>query len=156
MEFVDLGLSVKWANLNVGAKNEFDYCKYFSWTEVLRNDVDWSELNENVDLGVGCRMPSEAEINELIKNCIWEWTSESGVSGYNVKSEITGNQIFLPACGLLVKNKVYYEGEMGDYLTGEIDKKNAQGVIELIIRKGYKDKYIAGPHCKRSVRLVKE
>ena len=33
-EFVDLGLSVKWANVNVGAKCPNDKGKYFAWDEV--------------------------------------------------------------------------------------------------------------------------
>ena len=32
-ELVDLGLSVKWANLNVGATSESDYGDYFAWGE---------------------------------------------------------------------------------------------------------------------------
>ena len=38
-EYVDLGLSVKWATCNVGAENPWDYGDYFAWgeTEVKRN-----------------------------------------------------------------------------------------------------------------------
>ena len=32
---VDLGLSVKWANMNVGAESETDYGTYFAWGETL-------------------------------------------------------------------------------------------------------------------------
>ena len=34
VETVDLGLSVKWANMNVGAKSPEDYGDYFAWGEV--------------------------------------------------------------------------------------------------------------------------
>lgn len=37
-EAVDLGLSVKWANMNVGATSESDYGKYFAWGETTGYD----------------------------------------------------------------------------------------------------------------------
>ena len=33
VEAVDLGLSVKWANMNVGAKKESGFGTYFAWGE---------------------------------------------------------------------------------------------------------------------------
>ena len=42
-EYVDLGLSVKWATMNVGASNPEDYGDYFAWGETEPKDVyDWS------------------------------------------------------------------------------------------------------------------
>ena len=32
-EYVDLGLSVKWATRNIGAKSPEDYGRYFAWGE---------------------------------------------------------------------------------------------------------------------------
>ena len=41
-EYVDLGLSVKWATCNVGAENPYDYGDYFSWGEVEpKDDYSW-------------------------------------------------------------------------------------------------------------------
>ena len=39
-EYVDLGLSVKWAKCNVGAKTETDYGDYFMWGSVTTNTPD--------------------------------------------------------------------------------------------------------------------
>ena len=33
-EFVDLGLSVKWAKMNIGANSETDYGQYFQWGDI--------------------------------------------------------------------------------------------------------------------------
>ena len=33
-EFVDLGLSVKWAKMNIGASSETDYGQYFQWGDI--------------------------------------------------------------------------------------------------------------------------
>ena len=39
-EYVDLGLSVKWAKCNVGAKTETDYGSYFMWGSTRPNTAD--------------------------------------------------------------------------------------------------------------------
>lgn len=42
-EFVDLGLSVKWATCNVGADTPEDYGDYFAWGETSpKSEYDWS------------------------------------------------------------------------------------------------------------------
>jgi len=43
VEAVDLGLSVKWANMNVGANKPEDYGDYFAWGETTpKTTYDWS------------------------------------------------------------------------------------------------------------------
>ena len=39
VQMVDLGLSVKWANMNVGATTAEDYGNYFAWGEVVPKDT---------------------------------------------------------------------------------------------------------------------
>ena len=47
VEAVDLGLSVKWASGNVGAKSETDYGQYFAWGETAeKTNYDWSNSGE--------------------------------------------------------------------------------------------------------------
>ncbi len=42
-EYVDLGLSVKWATMNVGANSPEDYGDYFAWGETsIKNTYNWS------------------------------------------------------------------------------------------------------------------
>lgn len=44
-EFVDLGLSVKWATCNVGASSPEEYGNYFAWGETCpKKDYSWSTL----------------------------------------------------------------------------------------------------------------
>lgn len=53
-------------------------------------------------------MPTAAELKELTTKCTWRWIgdyNESGVSGYIVRSNATGNFIFFPS----VKEQVEYE-----------------------------------------------
>ena len=56
----------------------------------------------HVRWGFNWRMPTDAEIDELINHCKWIWTSENGVDGYKINSLIPGyeeNSIFLPSAG---------------------------------------------------------
>lgn len=137
-EFVDLGLSVKWANMNMGAKSSIENGLYFAWNEVKLDDEG--------------RLPSESEMMELIEKCTWEWVSKDGKLGYNVRSRINNNEIFLPAAGLICGEKEYFVGEMGYYLTNTM--KESRGAFELIMSPKYYGMYLAGLY-KRSVRLVK-
>ena len=48
------------------------------------------------------RMPTSAEMQELLDNCTVAWTTQNGVNGYLATSQITGytdKSIFLPAAG---------------------------------------------------------
>ena len=49
-EYVDLGLSVKWATCNVGATTPEDYGDYFAWGETKPKEIyDWSTYKYCVD-----------------------------------------------------------------------------------------------------------
>lgn len=48
-EYVDLGLSVKWANKNVGADKITDYGNHFAWAETIpKNEYNWSTYKYTV------------------------------------------------------------------------------------------------------------
>ena len=51
-----------------------------------------------VKLGEPWRIPTDAEICELIDKCDWHWTQLNDVNGYTVTGP-NGNSIFLPAAG---------------------------------------------------------
>ena len=102
-EYVDLGLSVKWATCNIGAEKPEDYGDYFAWGETAPKDYfswdnykfttdggstftkytgnDMSELGReddaaSVNWGGSWRMPTLVEFNELMANCDGEWIKE--------------------------------------------------------------------------------
>lgn len=117
--YVDLGLSVKWATCNVGAKEPYESGLKFSWGETATkqrflledytfyNPIDggYTDIGEDIsgtqfdaataNLGKDWRMPTSAEFEELRSRCIWEWRELNGVLGYVVKGP-NGNKIFLP------------------------------------------------------------
>ncbi len=130
---VDLGLSVKWATYNLGATSATEPGSYFSWasttagTDFSRSNYQWYDASTKtynvpsttisdtdndaaVKLWGGTwRMPTEAEISELVKNCTWTKTD----GGFKVKGA-NGNEIFLPFTGfyqdtsLTSDDKCYY------------------------------------------------
>ena len=58
-------------------------------------------------------MPTDAEWTELRENCTWTWTTKNGVNGYEVKSNINGNSIFLPAAGYRRYDDLIDAGNLG-------------------------------------------
>ena len=89
-QYVDLGLSVKWASRNVDASGPDEMGGLYSWSE---DDVVHDKW------GGSWRMPTTDEINELIHNCTWSWASMNGQIGFLVTSNkpgYTDRSIFLP------------------------------------------------------------
>ena len=132
-EAVDLGLSVKWADRNVGATSPTDCGDYFAWGEVkpktsycidgcktYHENIDDISANSEYDAAAanwddGWRMPTKAEWRELIDNCTWEWTTQGGKKGYKVTSKKNGNSIFLPAAGSRYRLSLLPIADLGYY-----------------------------------------
>ena len=116
-EFVDLGLSVKWATCNVGATTPIDSGGLYAWGETdVKNEYEEANSktfgksmadiagNPIYDVarakwGGSWRLPTKEEVNELFDNCTWTWTTLNGVDGQKLTSKINGNSIFFPATG---------------------------------------------------------
>ena len=130
-EYVDLGLSVKWALCNVGASSSTARGEYYAWGETATKsdysystyEQTWKATNiyssEDVAIkvmGGKWRMPTKTEMEELRDNCTWTWTvAVNGEEGYLVKSKKNGNSIFLPAVGRKIDTKTTEYGERGYY-----------------------------------------
>ena len=140
-EYVDLGLSVKWAKCNIGAETETENGVDFQWGEIsgvsgslvgkYSDEIyDWASykycngssttmtkyctnssygtvdnkttLDPEDDaatqiMGSDWRMPTLAEVKELINNTTNEWTKVNGVNGYKFTSKAdTSKYIFIP------------------------------------------------------------
>jgi hypothetical protein len=161
VEAVDLGLSVKWANVNMGAKKSTDFGNYYAWGETKPKDYYswdsyiWSRGNSpmltkysvgdrksqltladdaaHANWGGKWRMPTEAECEELADpdNCIWEWTTNNGINGYKVTSKKTGNSIFLPITGFRFYGKTQFRAIYGYYWTSTVFTGNSKNAIRL-------------------------
>lgn len=116
-EYVDLGLSVKWAKYNVGANKPEERGQYFQWglegTNVMQEKLDLYndmivtykyELNAKNDIASllwdnDWRIPTAAEFKELQEKCAWEWAEVNGVAGQEITGP-NGNKLFLPFAGI--------------------------------------------------------
>lgn len=132
-EYVDLGLSVKWATCNIGAYYPDNPGKHYAWGETTTKSsytrdnsktygVSMGDIsgNPNYDVaratwGGTWRLPTSEEFEELIQCCTWTWTTENGTKGYKVTSRRNGNSIFLPAAGYRYDSSLGYAGSYGDY-----------------------------------------
>ena len=140
-DYVDLGLSVKWATRNVGAAGPEEIGGYFCWGETESNhSLDISKYKgktvlypeddvAHVKLGGSWRMPTSKEIDELVKKCTWNWASVNGEIGFLITSNkrgYTDRSIFLP---------YYYGGTSGDvaYWSGSFDSGPDGGCASLWI-----------------------
>lgn len=113
---VDLGLSVKWATMNIGANSPEDAGDHYAWGEVYtkKEYAEWTSVTIKVDMpniagnktydaaaanwGGSWRMPTRTEMLELVNRCEWTWTTQNEVKGYLVTGP-NGNSIFLPESG---------------------------------------------------------
>ena len=132
--YVDLGLSVKWADRNIGALSSSDYGDYFAWGETETKDeytesnsvtygVEMDDIAGNAEYdaatanwGNKWRMPTEDEIEELSDKCSWVWTSRNGYNGYLVTGP-NANSIFLSAAGYRRETWLAHGGSRGYYMS---------------------------------------
>lgn len=156
-KFIDLGLpsGLLWAETNIGAETAADDGEYFAWGETKsKSNYDWStykygrpesnflkyngyDEKKVLDLeddaayiiwGTRCRIPTDAEFEELSEssNCTWTWTrktnsSGNNIDGYEVTSVKNGNSIFFPASGYRSYKKLNSRYSYGSYWTSAID-----------------------------------
>lgn len=148
-EYVDLGLSVKWATCNVGAGNPAMLGDYFAFGEVEpKTNYTWdtykwctSENNTLIALTkyyksiTGSPIKLSVEDDAARANWGGEWrmptsseidelhkycTWELTSNGYKVRSSKNGNYIFLPAGGCMNGTSPFKLGEHGYYWSSGI------------------------------------
>ena len=69
----------------------------------------------NINWGGSWRIPSINEWDELISRCTWLWTTQKGIKGYKVISNINKKSIFIPAAGYRKQSGVKEVGSWGEY-----------------------------------------
>lgn len=139
MQYVDLGLSVMWANCNVGAHSPLEAGGYYCWGEIeeltiegfkvkdidfVNTTVKYSKYNETdgklvlepeddvatVKWGAPWHIPDKSDIEELNDNCSSRVLTIDGQKVVRFTSKINGNYITIPIAG-------WYSG--GRYLDWE-------------------------------------
>jgi hypothetical protein len=135
---VDLGLTVKWANMNLGATSETESGWLVGWGDITgqneSKNLKWYPvLQPTADIvGFGndiikkywatdndpWRMPTDEELQELIDNCQWTWDAEK--NGFTVSGN--NNSIFLPAAGSRDGSAVSGQGTGLYYWSGTLSE----------------------------------
>lgn len=137
-KIIDLGLSVKWANHNLGAVNEEDFGSYLPWGDVSGNAYSSSSYPSGLNITQSCisgtkydivthqwgdewRMPTHEEFLELWNNTTKEFISSYGHEKvYAVKfTASNGNFIILPLAGFKQEEKLY-GSNFGHYWTADL------------------------------------
>lgn len=176
-EYVDLGLSVKWAAYNVGATSPEGYGNYYAWGETTTKS-DYSESNyqyhngsEYVNIGSNIcgtrydvaraqwggswRLPTKAEFEELLNRCTWTWTSYNGINGCKVTGP-NGKSIFLPAAGYRHGSGLHSRGSYGYLWSGSLNESTQSYAYYLCFNSGYRGVGRDFRECGYTVRPVSE
>ena len=110
-------------------KNEYHWSNYQHWIDsdgngywggddliLIDYDISGSVQYDaaRANWGESWRMPTQNEIQELVDNCTWTWTTQGGKDGCKVMGP-NGNSIFLPAAGYRSNTSLYQAGERGAY-----------------------------------------
>lgn len=159
---VDLGLSVNWANCNVGASSPEEYGDYFAWGEVepkdyyslnnykyyyngkfadIGSDISGTECDAaTYNMGNAWRMPTEAEYDELINKCEWKFVTYRRKRGWKVTGP-SGNSIFLPVAGYMLDDWNDYASIEGFYWSSNITDNNREVYTLYTTMDDYKMSY---------------
>ena len=170
-EWVDLGLSVRWATCNVGASLPSEYGDYYAWGEIetktsyTENNSRTYEVNLGEIAGVSgydparaawgseWRLPTAQELVELMVKCVWEWTSQGAHYGYKVTGP-NGNSIFLPAAGDRYDSSLGLVGKYGLYWSSTPYESDARSAYPLYFHSGGYGVDWSGRYSGNSVRPV--
>ena len=133
---VDLGLSVLWADHNLGASNEKEIGIELCWNDSIKK-----KRNKSVSSpwGKGWKTPSQKEIEELIDKCTWKWRS-SNPKGYIITGP-NGNSIFMPYVA-------------SGYWTRDMDKDHKDFASFMYFNNSYPDMSYLEPENMNSIRPV--
>lgn len=153
IETIDLGLSVKWANCNVGAKTLEHEGYHFAWGEVeTKSGYTWKEylyyngtdeslnkyhkgdglltLDPADDVAAtswaeSWRMPTKEEFQELRDKCKWEWKTINNRMVYEVTGP-NGRSIIIPAAGIMEGTLHKSHGTYGYYWSSTLNQDNVE------------------------------
>ncbi len=130
-DWVNLGLSVRWATCNLGATSLEQPGLYYAWGELLpkqnysaetyKASLSLSSVSASEDAACAVwkgswRLPTKKEVTELVNKCKWEWIKQNGRPGYKVTGP-NGKSIFLPAVGMRDGSAAPGMGTKGVYAT---------------------------------------
>ena len=185
-EWVDLGLSVKWATCNVGANAPEEYGDYFAWGEIspkenyiIQTYQYWTDYDGDGSWDSG----EFAELGDIAGNPQYDaatanWGGAWRMPTYSEQNELlnnctwewttlngvngrrvtgpNGNSIFLPAAGSRLGTSSYNVGSNGDYWSSTPYEDDDYYAFNLYFGSGHYDWLWIGRYDGHSVRPVLE
>lgn len=138
-QYVDLGLSVRWATCNWGASQSGPgmYNRGTSYTYTSNSKFDSYDVVTG-EWGAPWRRPMKVEIQELVQKCTWRYDQYLGERGCAIVTGPNGNKIYIP-CGNYHsrsrvgndKATVLYVGTASeDVYEGSSEADRAHGIIK--------------------------
>ncbi len=113
-----------------------------------------------VNWGGNWRMPTDADWVELMDNCTWTWTTDTGTDngtyGMRVTSNTNGNSIFLPAAGSRLGDELSNGGSYGYYWSSTLSQVGSDLPWYVYFGASGAGREHYGRHLGRSVRPVCE
>ncbi|MCQ2229915.1 MAG: hypothetical protein MJZ13_09255 [Bacteroidales bacterium] len=162
-EWVDLGLSVKWASTNLGAKKVNKLGNLYSWYDTkpyeekdpVPHDIAFDKLPYSVAgdpkhdaatayYGAGASIPTLAQWNELYTQCERRWIKIGRVRGEYFESPITRKGIFIPFTTFVSDSEPRGSNNLGVYWTSEKSTYKPEKEEEKGERTDYIRKYLIG------------
>jgi surface protein len=154
LQFVDLGLSVKWASQNINAGKESETGKYYAWGETSpKSTYTWANYayakgSSGTVTFIGAdisqtaydaahlsdpslALPTYEQWNELVSRCTWTPATSNGVKGYRVTGP-SKKSIFLPLSGCSYDGKNVGVGSSAYYWSATnypSDKSKARAIL---------------------------
>jgi len=146
---IDLGLSVKWADCNIGGLKSWRNSEYFAWGETTaksaytwdnyqfyssENPSSFVKYNETDGLlflqgqddpatalmGAGWRLPTKEEFSQLLNNCDWSISTKNGSEVITATSKKNGASIDFQLMGYIDTKTKKYADTHGFYWSSEL------------------------------------
>ena len=128
------------------------YCNYSICGKVDNKTIlELCDDAANVNWGGTWSMPTKEDYIEIMENCIGTCLIQNGVRGFQFKSKINGNSIFLPAAGNCSNSTYYGIGSIVNYWSRSLDIDDPNLALrlynDLVDNKGelFSLRYIARP-----------
>ena len=183
-DWVDLGLSVKWATKNVGASSPSDYGDYFAWGETrTKSSYDWSNCFDCLDgkydgrwgtykIGGETSISPTSGHDTARENWGGSWRMPTDAEfeelynkcdwtwtsqGGHEGYNVTGpngNSIFLPAAGWRYGTDRDNVGEYGNYWSSTLSSSDSDDACGLYFYSSDHYTYDSGRRYGQSVRPV--
>lgn len=152
LKAVDLGLSVLWADANLGAQSDTSDGFHIAWGELVPKETYSQEnyAHKSIDLdyfisseitsvslldpaleaaGDGWRLPTADEVKELYKNCSWAAERLTPSRSAMRFTAANGNSIILPCAGVCYNDKIVHNDEYDKKYTGKLSGYYLTGTL---------------------------